>query len=114
MEEIRKITLWITGIIAVFIILACVILTFRIASIQLPTTPVVSTVATEQDGKRQEIANYKELVLSLQNQRTIVFDYVVLKTLLPLFGYIIASVLTYIFTKTALQAYNSYISAKYK
>ena len=116
MDEIRKIVLLGTGIIAILIVTGSIILTFCLATLKVPNPPALSTstATTEQEAKTKEIANYKELVLSMQAQRTSIFDYVVLKALLPLFGYLIASVLTYIFAKTALLAYNTYLTQKYK
>ena len=115
MDEVRKIVLWATGIIAVLIVIGSIILALNLTFMEVPKPPVLSysTTTGEQEVKTKEIANYKELVSSLQAQRTNIFDYVILKSLLPLFNYLIAAVLTYIFAKTALEAYKSYLTKKY-
>ncbi len=116
MDEIRKIVLWATGIIAVLIIIGSIILALNLTFIEVPKPPIlsVSTNISHQEVKTKEIANYKELISSFQAQRTNIFDYVVLRSLLPLFNYLTAAVLTYIFAKTALQTYTTYITEKYR
>ncbi|MBD0297298.1 MAG: hypothetical protein ICV84_19225 [Flavisolibacter sp.] len=116
MEDVRKIVLWATGIIVALIVVASVMLFFSMTSIEVPTTPVLSTSTTtsEQEAKAKEIANYEGVVSALQAQRTTTYDFVVVKTLLPLFNSLIASVLTYVFANTALQAFKTYMTEKYK
>jgi uncharacterized membrane protein YeiB len=116
MDEVKKVALWITGIITALIVSGAIILVICLASMEAPKQPTLSnsTSASEQEVKVKEITNYKDIVSSLQSQRTNIYDFVVLKTLLPLFNSLIVTVLTYIFAKTALQAYSNYIAEKYK
>lgn len=109
--DAKKIALFVTAIIVALMILGAISLAISFTSIKPPSPPVLTTGnSTEQETKKAEIANYKELILSLQVQRTNLYDFVILKTLLPLFNSLITAVLAYIFAKTTLEGFRLYIS----
>ena len=114
MEETRKIIYWIAGTILSLIIISVIFFTYSISTIKLPITPntIVSTNTAEQEAKTKEIANYKQVVETLQWQKTNVYDFVVIKTLLPLFNYFIASILTFIFAKSANKIFQVYFAKR--
>ena len=114
MDKVRKIVLWATGVILGMILVSSLVLCYSVASINMPATPLQtnSTNANEQDAKAKEVSNYKEVVLSLQAQKTNIYDFVVIRTLLPLFNTIIISVLGYVFASTFLEAYKIHTAGK--
>lgn len=115
MEELRKIALIFTGTIATIATIGCVLLALNLTFMEMPKAPALSTSTTssEQESKAKEISNYKDLVSSLQGQRTTILDFAVIRCLLPLFNSLITAVLGYVFAKTALQAYDAYLSKKH-
>ncbi|MGG9959987.1 hypothetical protein [Ferruginibacter sp. SUN106] len=114
MEEIRKIVFWIAGIILSLIIVSIIFLTYSISMMKLPLSPntTVSSNTSEQEAKTKEIANYKQVVEILQWQKTNVYDFIVIRTLLPLFNYFIASILAFVFAKSAYEIFQIYYARK--
>lgn len=114
MEQLKKIAFWTTGIILGLIILGSFTLAFKLISMKFPTPPdlITSSNPTEQEAKTKEIANYKDLTVAMQAQQTNIFDFVILKTLLPILSSILTIVLAYIFAKTALKFYDTYLLRK--
>ena len=116
MGDIKKIALIFTVIITSLILIASSILTLSVSFMNIPQPPIlnISTTLADQEVKAKEISNYKELTQVLQSQKTALYDFVVIKTLLPLFSAIIGTILTFIFVKSALDAYNIYVKSKFK
>lgn len=115
MPNLRTIIILMTGFLIALIIVACIALIINlIIIIPKPPTLVYGTSASEQETKAKEITNYKELYTTIQNQRTGIFDYVVIKTLLPLFSYLIATVLTFIFGKVVNKLISNFFTVRKK
>lgn len=114
MDKVRKIVLWTTGVILAMILISSFVLCYSVASLNMPAIPsqTNSTNTNEQDAKAKEVSNYKEIIQSLQAQRTNIYDFVVIRTLLPLFNTIVVSVLSYVFARTFLEVYKIHIAAK--
>jgi hypothetical protein len=112
MEEIKPIVLWVTGIVAFLIIIASIILAIDLKNMEMPQAPVLSpgAITMEQERKAIEIANYKELTSTKQALRTNIFDFVVIKTLIPLFTSLITAVITYILATRVLDIFETYIA----
>lgn len=110
MDTIQKSTLIVTCSIIGVILISCVVLFATVTSMSLPQKPnlIDSKVSTEQDCKAKEITNYKELTNSLMQQKTSLFDLIVIKTLLPLLTSLIAGVFTYIIAKSGMTTLSNY------
>jgi hypothetical protein len=116
MEDLRKIALFTTGVILFLIVAVSILVAANLTFMELPQAPELNPGGNveAQNAKAKEIANYKDLISSMQMRPVAILDHVIIKTLLPLFGYLIASVLTYIFSNTILEAYKSHLREKNK
>lgn len=113
MPDLKLFVVYATCILATLVLIACIILTISlVTTIPKPPTLITSTTTSEQEAKAKEIANYRELSTTIQLQRTNIFDFVVVRALLPLFGYLIATVLTFVFGKAAYQLMNAFLAER--
>lgn len=90
-------------------------LTLALSSLNNALSPPVLTTsssANEQDAKKKEIENYKELTSAVLSMRTNVFDFVVTKTMLPIFNSLLTAAAAYIFAKEGSKVLGVYLGER--
>lgn len=114
MDIIKKILLVTTGVVLLGIFVSAIVLTTSVNKIEFPKTPALTDSATTsiQDAKTKEITSYQTLSSELIGQKTDVYDFITVKTLVPLFNTLIAGIFTYIIAKFGIESIRSYAIEK--
>lgn len=109
----QKTTLmWVTILLGLIMIGFAIIITINHLN-RLPPTPSLKMEAgTSQEMKDKEISNYNSLASEIKSQYSTTYDFVVIKTLLPILTTLIAAVVAYVFAREASHVLRTYFIRK--
>ena len=112
-STLRMFVIGVTLILGVIILVLSLLLT-RDFFINVPPRPNLSTSTDpgEQDVKKKEIENYEKLVTTMRSGTTGMYDWVVTKTLLPIFNSLLTAIIAYVFAKEGSKVLIAYFRSR--